>query len=77
MAKITEELVNDPNLEENDLDDCLEPEDYVFVVGPDGKMKSVILPAEEVFEYSPQLLKVFAAIGIDNPELLTENQTLH
>ena len=46
MAKIIEESTNDPSLNENDeLDGGLAPDDYVFIIGADGKMKSVIFPA--------------------------------
>jgi len=78
MAKITEGSTNDPNLNENDeLDDGLAPDDYVFIVGANGKMKSVIFPAEESFEYSSDLLKVFKAVGVDNPDSLLDTHTLH
>jgi HTH-type transcriptional regulator/antitoxin HigA len=59
MAKIIEESTNDPSLNENDeLDGGLAPDDYVFIIGADGKMKSVIFPAEESFDYHPELLKI-------------------
>ena len=78
MAKIIEESTNDPSLNENDeLDGGLAPDDYVFIIGADGKMKSVIFPAEETFEYSSDLLKVFKAIGADNPDSLLEVTVLH
>ena len=78
MAKITEESIKDLSLNEKDeLDDGLAPDDYVFIIGADGQMKSVIFPAAETFEYHPELLKVFAAIGVDNPDSLLEIHTLH
>ncbi len=78
MAKIIEESTNDPSLNENDeLDGSLAPDDYVFIIGADGKMKSVIFPAEETFEYSSDLLKVFKAIGVDNPDSLLEIPVIH
>ena len=78
MAKITEESIKDPNLNENDdLDDGLAPDDYVFIIGADGKMKSVIFPAEETFNYHPELLKIFSAVGVDNPDSLLDTHTLH
>jgi hypothetical protein len=78
MAKITEESTNDLSLNENDeSDDGLAPDDYVFIIGADGKMKSVIFPAEETFEYSSDLLKVFKAIGVENPDSLLDTHTLH
>lgn len=75
MAKITENPSNDPQLNEDD-DYGLEPEDYVFVIGPDGKMKSVIFPSEEPFEYSAELMDLFELLGIDDPDSLMSH-TLH
>jgi hypothetical protein len=78
MAKITEESTKDLNLNENDeSDDGLAPDDYVFIIGANGKMKSVIFPAEESFGYSSDLLKVFKAVGVDNPDSLLDTHTLH
>ena len=78
MAKITEESTKDLSLNENDeTDDGLAPDDYVFIIGANGKMKSVIFPAEETFEYSSDLLKVFKAIGVDDPDSLLDTHTLH
>jgi hypothetical protein len=74
MAKITEELLSVPSSNE---DDDLAPDDYVFIIGANGKMKSVIFPAEETFEYHPDLLKIFSAIGIDNPDALLESHIIH
>ena len=49
MAKITEEYINDPSLNENDdvLGD-ISPEDYVFVVSQDGSLKGISLPEVDV-----------------------------
>ena len=78
MAKITEESTKDLSLNENDeTDDGLAPDDYVFIIGANGKMKSVIFPVEESFEYSSDLLKVFKAVGVDNPDSLLDTHTLH
>jgi hypothetical protein len=77
MAKITDEHLNDHNLNADEADDGLAPDDYVFIIGANGKMKSVIFPAEETFEYSSDLLKVFKAVGVDNPDSLLDTHTLH
>ena len=61
MAKITEELSNDPNLNvDDDVLGDITPEDYVFVVTQDGALKGVSLPevdtvastkVEEIFKF--------------------------
>jgi hypothetical protein len=59
MAKITEELFEDPNL--NASDDVLgdiAPEDYVFVVRPNGVLKGISLP-EVDDEVSPGVEEIF------------------
>lgn len=58
-------------------EDGLEPDDYVFIVGADGKMKSVIFPPESTLEYSKDLLRVFALFGVDDPDQLLAGPTIH
>lgn len=79
MAKPEKEnLVEDQLLEEG-LDglENLADDDYVFVIGGDGMLKNVIFPPDVDFEYSEKLLKIFKAIGIDDPDVLLETPTLH
>ena len=77
MAKITDELLNDPNLNDADPFDGLAEDDYVFVIGADGKMKNVIFPPTVDFELSADLLKLFKLLGVDNPDQLLNTGTLH
>jgi hypothetical protein len=49
MAKITEEHLNDPNLNvDDDVLGDIQPEDYVFVVTQDGALKGISLPETDV-----------------------------
>jgi hypothetical protein len=59
MAKITDEHLNDPNLNEDDdvLSD-IAPEDYVFVVKPNGVLKGISLPEVDE-ETSPEVEEIF------------------
>ena len=59
MAKITEEYTNDPSLNESDdvLGD-IAPEDYVFVVKPNGVLKGISLPEVDT-EASPEVEEIF------------------
>ena len=61
MAKITEEYTSDLSLNKNDdvLGD-IQPEDYVFVVSPEGHLRGISLPevdtvadprVEEIFNF--------------------------
>jgi hypothetical protein len=59
MAKITEESTKDLNLNENaDVLDDIHPEDYVFVVSPEGKLRGISLPEDEDQEISAELEKI-------------------
>lgn len=78
MAKYDEKITEDLDLEEGLTDlDNLEEDDYIFIVKSNGDLKSVIFPPEVDFEYSEKLLAVFHALGIDDPDSLTGERTLH
>lgn len=78
MAKYDEKLVEDLDLEEGlDEFDDLEEDDYIFLIKANGDIKSVIFPPEVGFEYSEKLLAVFHALGIQDPDSLLGDRTLH
>ena len=59
MAKITEESTSVPSLNENvDVLGDIAPEDYVFVVSQDGKLKGISLPEVDT-EASPAVEEIF------------------
>ncbi len=59
MAKITDEHLNDPNLNvDDDVLGDIAPEDYVFVVKPNGALKGISLP-EVDSETSPEVEEIF------------------
>ena len=59
MAKITDEHSNDPNLNvDEDVLGDIAPEDYVFVVKPDGVLKGISLPEVDT-ETSPEVEEIF------------------
>jgi hypothetical protein len=76
MAKVTEDVIEDLSIDDLDFDD-VGPEDYVFIVRSDGTLKNVIFPPTDAFEYSTDLLKLFELFGVDNPDELLGNITLH
>ena len=80
MSKITKDQVEQQEYDEynDEYDDDIGPDDYVFVIKPDGGIKTVIFPSDDATEYSEQLLAVFQALGVDNPDdLLSGPPTLH
>ena len=59
MAKITDEHLNDHNLNvDDDVLGDIEPEDYVFVVKPNGVLKGISLPEVDA-EASPEVEEIF------------------
>jgi hypothetical protein len=78
MAKYDEKLAEDLDLEEGlgEFDD-LEEDDYIFVIKGDGTLKNVIFPPEVDFEYSEKILEIFRIIGINDPDALLGDRTLH
>jgi len=59
MAKITDEHLNDPNLNvDDDVLGDISPEDYVFVVKPNGVLKGISLPEVDI-DTSPEVEEIF------------------
>jgi hypothetical protein len=71
MSKLSEELAIEDGLHESDLGD----EDYGFILGPDGELKSVFLPENMPFEVPEKLAKIFEILGYSDPDQL--DSTLH
>ena len=59
MAKITEELLSVPSSSEDDVLENIQPEDYVFVVGPTGQLRGISLPTDEGQEVSAGVEEIF------------------
>jgi len=72
MSKLSEELAIEDGIYEGDLDD----EDYGFVVGPDGELKSIIVPDVVPFKTPKKIQKIFKMFGISDPGQIG-NSTLH
>lgn len=51
-------------------------EDYGFILGPNGELKSVFLPDSLPFKTPKNIAKIFKMFGITDPEQL-DNTTLH
>ena len=59
MAKITDEHLSDPNLNvDEDVLGDIAPEDYVFVIKPNGILKGISLPEVDT-ETSPEVEEIF------------------
>ena len=63
----------DEFLDNFDLDD----DDYILVVGSDGKLKNVFLPESEVFEPHENIQRVLNVFGIQDVDFINGSTTLH
>ena len=72
MSKLSEELAIEDGLHESDIGD----EDYGFIIGPDGELKSVFLPHVVPFKQPKNVQKIFKMFGIRDAEQL-DDDTLH
>lgn len=67
---------NSTEVVEEDLESEFDPEDFGFIIGPDGKLKTLVIP-DELFEDPPkEVLEILKILGIDDFYAL-DNQTLH
>ena len=68
--------------EENEIDlqdvydDEITDEDYGFVLGPDGELKSVFVPSDMMSEIPEKVKNIFKLFGIDDPHSVYVH-TLH
>jgi len=68
---------NNASIDEfDDNDDDLSPDDFGFIIGPDGELKRIMYP-EHLMEDPPEEIKMILQIfGIDDIDTL-EYRTLH
>lgn len=52
-------------------------DDYGFIFGPDGELKSVFLPDNIPFKTPKNIQKLLKLFGINDLENIDNNQTLH
>jgi hypothetical protein len=57
-------------------DDEIGDDDYGFIFGPDGELKSVFLPDNLPFTVPEKIAKILEIFGVQDPEQL-DNPTLH
>ena len=63
-------------IEEIEEQDDMGADDYGFIIGPDGELKSVMFP-EHLMEDPPEEIKIILQLfGIENLEEI-ESRTLH
>jgi hypothetical protein len=72
MSKLSEELAIEDGLHEEDLGE----EDYGFILGPDGELKSIFLPNCMPDEVPEKIAQIFRIFGYSDPDQFGD-ETLH
>lgn len=63
--------------EENHTHEELAAEDYALIIGPDGKLKSIILPEHLPQETPSKLKEVLELLGVFDMALIGGKTTFH
>ena len=80
MSKLTKQL--DEQIKEladmiAEGDDVFGDDDYVFVLGPDGKLKTAMIPENASFESPETVSKILTMFGMMDVNNMSGNETLH
>ena len=75
MSKSTRETEQEIDEFLNDVN--WEDEDYGFIIGPDGKLKSVLLPETAVFTAPKNVQKILKIFGVRDIDDIDNDATLH
>ena len=77
MSKLTKQ--QEEQLEEiaDMLDDTLADDDYCIIVGPDGELKSIMIPDHVPFELPEKVSKLLAIFDITDVDNIAGNATIH
>jgi len=67
----------DNTSEEHDEYDEISDEDYGFVIGPDGELKSVFLPVEYTADIPDTVRQVFKIFGFNDADDIDGSATRH
>ena len=59
------------------VDADIADDDYVFIIGPDGNLKQILLPDEIPFELPENINKVLAVFNVTDVESLAVSPTIH
>lgn len=62
---------------EDVYDTEISDEDYGFILGPDGKLKSVFLPENLPFKAPKNITKILKIFGINDISDIDGTETLH
>ena len=80
MSKLTKQI--DEQIKEladtmAEGDDVFGDDDYVFVLGPDGRLKTAMIPEGVSFESPENVNKILNIFGMSDIDNMGGNSTLH
>jgi hypothetical protein len=75
MSKVTRELEQEIDEFLNDVN--WEDEDYAFIIGPKGELKSVLLPETGVFVAPKNVQRILKIFGVRDIDDIDNDATLH
>ena len=68
----------DQEYDVNDIyDQEISDDDYGFIVGPDGELKSVFTPVTPQLETPENVLKILKIFGINDPDQIDCDYSIH
>jgi hypothetical protein len=77
MSKLTKQQEEDINEINEMYDGAPDADDYCFVIGPDGKIKSIILPDVIPFKAPKTVERILKIFGIRDIQDIDDEETLH
>jgi len=73
MSKTAQQDVNQDDVYDTEISD----DDYGFILGPDGELKSVFLPESVPFKTPKNIARILKVFGITDISNVYNDQTLH
>jgi hypothetical protein len=73
MSKTAQQDVNQDDVYDTEISD----DDYGFILGPDGELKSVFLPESLPFKTPKNIARILKVFGIADISNVYNDQTLH
>lgn len=74
---MTKMVANDVATDIEDVYDEISDEDYGFILGPDGELKSIFTPENAPFITPENVVKILQMFGISDIDDIEGDQTIH
>jgi len=73
MSKTAQQEINQDDVYDTEISD----DDYGFILGPDGELKSLFLPESLPFKTPKNIARILKVFGITDISNVYNDQTLH